>query len=111
MTEYVGIADCHGIESFFPSDQLRKEDLMMMHIRCESNAQRHALVFRVTLKAEQERRIQSLLNSTNYILALKLIKELNSDGKIKNFEISRGKEHLFKRIPNPKLDPYHKGGR
>ena len=111
MKEYVGIADCHGIESFVPIDNLTKEDLMMMYIRCESNAQRHALVFKVKLSAEQHRRVQALLNKCSYILAFKLIKELNSDGKIKHMEISTGKEHLYNRIPNPKLDPYYKGGR
>ena len=111
MIEYIGEADCHGIASLIPLDHMTEQDIMMMYHRSEANLQRHSLIFKTKLTNEQDKRVQALLNNNSPILALKLVKELVSDGKIKTFEISRGKEHLYKRIPNPKLDPMYKGGR
>ena len=39
----------------------------------------------------------------------KEIKHRNLVIKLKNMEISQGRKSLYDRIPNPKLDPYHKG--
>jgi len=103
METYIGIADCHGIESMQPE---KEAEQYLLSIRAMANKQRHALVYRVTLTKPQHRRILNLLNKGAYKLALLLIKELRDNGKLKNLSVQKGCEKSFELIPNSKLDPW-----
>lgn len=46
---YAGIADCHGIESFYSLDQVTDHQATCWKLRAMSNPQRHALVYNVRL--------------------------------------------------------------
>ena len=107
MKKYIGIADCHGIESFIPLDKDVNEFHLLL--RAESNRQRAAIVYKATFTKKQVTEVKALLTKGLYILALGYIKEAHELGKLKNMEISQGRKSLYDRIPNPKLDPYHKG--
>ena len=48
--EYVGIADCHGVESFYPIDKANVQNLA---IRAFANDQRHAVMYKITLNESQ----------------------------------------------------------
>ena len=107
MKKYIGIADCHGVESFILSDKKVNEYHLLL--RAESNPQRHAIVYKATFTDKQVKEINALLTKGLFILALEYIKEANKLGKLKDMEISKGRKSLYNKIPNPKLDPYHKG--
>ena len=107
--QYVGIADCHGLESFKPIDDCEENEIRMMDIRALSNDQRHALVFKATLAKAAAEKIKRLLEDASipyrYEEALKELKD--SAGKL---EISKGKEHSWGLIPNRELDPWNPQG-
>ena len=109
MMKYVGIADCHGLESFKPVSDCEENEIRMMDIRALSNDQRHALVYKATLAKSAAEKIKTLLEDSSvpyrYEKALKVLKE--TAGKL---EISKGKEHSWDMIPNRKLDPWNPHG-
>jgi hypothetical protein len=130
---YYGIADCHGLESFMEEpeiddastldnmfsyglspydandDPAKKEinhNLNMMQMRCNFNSQRHPVVYRASLAEDDAEMVQDLLDSGDYINALKVVK-----GNSKEVQLTRGRggssEKAWRMIPNPDLDPMH----
>jgi len=99
---YVGIADCHGIESLVPKEDIDSKDIMYKVIRADANRHRHAVYFEVELDTTALRMINQQLEEDKYIVALSLLKELA-------FEIKLPKTHAksWKLIPEPDLDPYN----
>ena len=131
---YVGLADCHGVESFIeePFDEehlsgvdrlhdlglvdteapTRKDitkdynqQLHMLSLRAMHNSQRHPVVYRVLLSEDSANLIQNLIDSQDYKKALITIKNLALET-----QLARGQggnlEKRWKMIPNPKLDPF-----
>ncbi len=115
---FVGIADCHGVESFIPID---KADLSILQMRAEANPQRHAVVYSVDLTNGYVEKILDSLETANhsdnpnyhYKNIVRMIKTWASDdGAINkglglppiNLKVSNKK--IWKNIPNSKLDPY-----
>jgi hypothetical protein len=113
--KFIGIADCHGLESFIPARRInadtelfdeRKGDIAMMVLRANANTQRRALVFRVEISLEDATAIEEMMEDGDYIDALNELKE-----KATKVEIAGGaginKQKAWDSIPNPDLDPYH----
>ena len=130
---YYGIADCHGLESFIeepilhsaekldrlnklglspygskddPNAKERNHNLNMMQMRCNFNSQRHPVVYRARLAEDDAEMVQDLLDSGDYINALKVVK-----GNSEEVQLTRGRggsaEKAWRMIPNPDLDPMH----
>jgi hypothetical protein len=127
---YYGIADCKGLESFMkaPSDVemevatelldmgiISKEDsdsvtkefnqtISMMAMRCQFNAQRHAVVYMAKLDKEWAEEIDELMRTGDYEEALVYLKQAAYEVKL-----ARGRgvnaERSWNKIPNPDLDP------
>lgn len=115
---FVGIADCHGIESFIPID---KANVGVLQFRAEANPQRHAVVYCIDLTSGYVNKIQDILETAShsdnpnyhYKNIVRMIKAWASDdGAINkglglppiNLKVSNKK--LWKKIPNSKLDPF-----
>ena len=99
MKWFVGIADCHGLESLIPEGEV---NLTMLKIRAISNRHRHALVYRAYLDEETEKQVRELLNKGSYKKSLLVLKE-----KAQIIEVEKGFENSWELIPNDKLDPYN----
>ena len=117
--EYVGIADCHGVESFFP---IEETDLSLLHIRAVSNPQRHAVVYKITLNKAQEDEIVDELETAqhsevgdgtyHYKNIVRKFKAWSDHDDITkglgyppaNLMVSN--KAMWKKIPNSKLDPW-----
>jgi hypothetical protein len=97
MTRYMGIADCHGIESFTTEDKAGKG---FLSIRVMCNRQRHAVYYEIELDESQVSAIQDLLKREMYERALEYIK---ATGKMCVPKEQAGSVEL---IPNSKLDPW-----
>ncbi len=95
---FIGIADCHGIESFVPIAQAQP---FILQIRADANRQRHALVYRIDVTERQKNIINQKLKKGEYKEALEWIK-LHID----KVDISVGRENSWELIPNDKLDPW-----
>ena len=95
----IGIADAHGIESYFPED---KGAIGILCLRASLNRQRHALFYRIDVTELQDRTIKKFLDDKNYIGALKYIKK-----NVKSVEIQEGYQKSWKLIPNHDLDPWY----
>ena len=127
---YYGIADCKGLESFMKapsevemdaatelldmgiiskedSDSVTKEfnhTVAMMAMRCQFNAQRHAIVYMAKLDKFDAEDIEDLLSNGEYEEALVHLKNVANEIKL-----ARGRginaEKAWNKIPNPDLDP------
>ncbi len=114
--KHIGIADCHGIESFIPAKKFNAEDmsfedidnsvLQMMLLRAQFNPHRHAILYRVELSREDASIIYDLLDEGNYGEALEHMKTTAIEIELAD-STGRNKEKIWKMIPNPDLDPYH----
>jgi hypothetical protein len=75
-------------------------------MRCNFNSQRHPVVYRASLEEDDAEMVQDLLDSGDFINALKVVK-----GNSKEVQLTRGKggssEKAWRMIPNPDLDPMH----
>ena len=102
MAKYTGIADAHGLESFFPVEGNERHQ-MMIQMRAGLNRQRHALVFEVELDDAQAQTIKAILQEGDFIGACQLLHD-------PNFVDSVGAEQSmvdsWDMIPNDALDPY-----
>tara|TARA_R110002167_G_scaffold157986_3_gene353073 strand:+ start:243 stop:554 length:312 start_codon:yes stop_codon:yes gene_type:complete len=98
---YIGLADCHGIESMQLKEDTSSQDRMMRMMRANANRQRHAVYFEADLDNPAEKIITEALRRGNCSMALEVLKqmsvELRSEEKYTN---------SWELIPNPKLDPY-----
>lgn len=100
----MGIADCHGIESFSPIDQ---KILGQLVIRAESNQQRHSVVYIVKLNEAKISVVEGFIKQQEYHKALQFLQDHEYVQKVgfpHQFH-ERYQDH-WKVIPNDKLDPY-----
>ena len=68
---FVGIADCHGLESFLPMEGNEKQ---LGFLVMRANANRHAaLVYQVELDEHQEALIKTVLEGGGYIKACQML--------------------------------------
>ena len=104
LTKY-GIADAHGIESYFTRDANNPSEFIMF-IRAESNRQRHAVVYFVEVDEKTDNKMNELLKQNKFIEALLFLK-----AHAKKLGFPKDRVDLYSKswdlIPNPKLDPWH----
>ena len=98
---YIGLADCHGIESFHRKEDTTSFERSCLHLRVNTNQQRHAVYFEVELSDPARKIITEMLDSNEYGLALSWLKRCDMP-----LTRIRGMEKSWELIPNPKLDPY-----
>ena len=97
---FIGVADCHGIESFIRANDVSDEEIALMQLRAVSNDQRHAVAYTCEIKDEVNiQHMYSHIDKGNYEGALRALKKFAS-----NLDLSNDKS--CKLIPNPKLDPW-----
>lgn len=121
-SRYFGLADCHGLESFAldPNESVKsfffdegdtKENQstkIMMSLRANANAQRHAVVYRVLLDDADANEVENLISQSKYAEALLKIKESGEELELGTYGTTlSAAEKNWKMIPNPDLDPYH----
>ena len=117
--EYVGVADCHGVESFYP---IENADLSMLTMRAFANDQRHAVVYKITLNEAQVEEVTDELETAKYSEVgdgtyhyKQIVRKFKtwSDNETvtkglgyppANLMVSNKK--MWKKIPNSKLDPW-----
>jgi len=90
---FVGIADCHGLESFLPMEGNEKQ-LGFLVMRANANRHRHALVYQVELDSHQQ---------TGYVKACMM---LHDPAFVDNVGVEKDMMNSWEMIPNPRLDPY-----
>ena len=98
---YIGVADCHGIESFHLKEDTTTFDRSCRQMRAGANRQRHAVYFEVELDKPAFKIITGNLDSNEYGMALEWLKRLGEE--LKSLP---DHEKSWELIPNPKLDPY-----
>ena len=101
-TEFVGLADAHGIESFVKKDEADGHFLTVVGLRAATNRQRHAVVFRAFLEDTDAEIVNNLIEAGDFVSALTALKLYAAeifveDGWLKSFEL----------IPDPDLDPWY----
>ena len=117
---FVGIADCHGVESFIP---LKSANLSALGLRAEANPQRHAVVYSVDLTDGYVDKVYDSLEtakhsdnpSYHYKYIVRMFKAwANDDGAINKglglppVNLKTSSKKKWNNIPNSKLDPYYK---
>lgn len=105
MKTFIGIADCHGIESFLPLEGNEKQ-LGFLVMRAGANRQRHALVYQVEFDDTQEEIFKAVLADGDYIKACEM---LHDSTFIENVGVEQSMLNSWDMLPNPRLDPF--GGR
>jgi len=99
----IGIADCHGIESYKNIDEDNSDGILL--IRVMANRQRHAVLYKVEVPEMIDRLIQRKIKKRDFIKALEILKDFNTGlGFPENAKESFKKS--WELIPNPKLDPW-----
>ena len=98
----VGVADCHGIESYIDEKRLTKSTLWILKMRARANRQRLALVYKAEVSEELDARVKKALANKEFETALRLIKR---DAKVSLEDAPASKEH-WRLIPNTKLDAF-----
>ena len=77
LKKYSGIADAHGIESFFAEAKVKTERLAFpLLLRANTNRQRHAVFYTVELTQDRVDEIEKLLSDDKYKEALITLKKL-----------------------------------
>ena len=98
--EFIGVADCHGIESFIRRNDVSDEEIALLQLRGAANKQRHAVAYKVTIEKEENiQHIYTHLDNENYVGALRALKRFAEYQDVSD-------EDSWDKIPNPKLDPY-----
>ena len=105
MKTFIGIADCHGLESFMPLEGNEKH-LGFLVLRAGANRQRHALVYQVEFDDTQEEIFKAVLADGDYIKACEM---LHDPSFIETVGVEQSMLPSWEMIPNPRLDPF--GGR
>jgi len=98
----VGIADCHGIESYIDEKRLTNSTRWVLKLRAQANRQRCALVYRAEVSKELDAKVNKALANGKPETALRLIKR---GAKVSLEDSPAAKEH-WKLIPNAKLDAF-----
>jgi hypothetical protein len=111
-TDFVGIADCHGIESFMSIED-KGCNVSLLQVRADSNPQRHAVVYKVTLNEEQVKTVNKDLTNQNYTAVVRKFKVWSSSTTKEAIELGHppvnlmvSNKKMWNKIPNPKLDPF-----
>lgn len=105
MTDkFYGIADAHGIESFQPYEN-KVADKFPYVMRAESNRQRHAVYYEVTMETIDATIVNAHIDKGDYKKALQLIKKR---AITIGFPENRNKQYMnsWNLIPNSDLDPW-----
>jgi len=97
--KYVGLADCHGVESFIPEAEA---NMFVLKMRALANRHRHAVVYRIDASEDLVKTINKRLEKGDYEGALVVLKVTP------NVEIMKepGMAKSWKLIPNSDLDPF-----
>jgi len=98
----VGIADCHGIESYIDEKRLTKSTLYTLKLRAQANRQRCALIYKAKVSEELDAKVNEALKNKKFETALRLIKR---GAQVELEDSPAAKEH-WKLIPNAKLDAF-----
>lgn len=117
MTQFIGIADCLGLESLISlpekvleaelaeqNGQATVDSLMnMLSVRAQANRQRHAVNFRVEVDEADAVAVKWLLDASRRPEALIKLKKC-----AKNVEVGKhlGMKKSWRLIPNPDLNPF-----
>jgi|5_EtaG_2_1085323.scaffolds.fasta_scaffold26832_3 hypothetical protein len=96
---FAGIADAHGIESFYPKDKLDTRRLFEWSVRAEANRHRHAVVYFALLNTEVQAEVDKALENKQELKALNIIKS-------KCKQVLMTNQNSWQLIPNKDLDPY-----
>ena len=122
-TDFVGIADCHGIESFMPCTKENNGEIQLMQIRAAANPQRHAVVYKITLCKAQADEVYDELETAahsqvgdgtyHYKQIIRKFKTWDNESDMMiglgyppaNLMVSNKK--MWNKIPNSKLDPWN----
>lgn len=98
--KYLGVADCHGIETFLPYDK-NKDIMSALTLRAMYNRQRHACFYMAVLTNKQVALVESAIKNKKFQVALNRLKL----GNIFLHQMP-GVNKSWDMIPNPKLDPW-----
>ena len=98
--KYIGIADAHGLESFYRSDEKSFGGKQFLQLRASLNRQRHACFYESDLNKFEAGLIKKLMSEGMYKAALNILKQ---------HEVSIDCIDSWDLIPNSKLDPYYGG--
>lgn len=114
--KFIGIADCHGLESFMPARELNMETMLFdekknemlgfMVLRANANAHRRALVFRAEIDKDSAIEVMEMMDEGEYLEALNLLKQYATKVEVAGGQ-GMNKQKAWESIPNPDLDPYH----
>ena len=98
---YIGVADCHGIESFQLKKHTSSHDRTCRILRAAANGQRHAIYYEASVETEAVRLVEEYLQHGEHADALSCLKRVA-------IEFSTLPEHqdIVHKIPDPSLDPY-----
>lgn len=98
---YAGVADCHGIESFYRKDEMSNQEQSFRIMRASANRQRHAIYYEASMDAKGAEVVSEFLEKKEWADALECLKQVAIEfSTLPEFEKSY---HL---IPNPDLDPW-----
>jgi hypothetical protein len=100
MTTYVGIADCHGIESFTPEEGASSK-MGAFFLRASLNRQRHAVLYKADLDEEAVAAVNARLKDQDFTGALETLKD-----KAESVSLPDSQVKSWDLIPNPVLDPW-----
>lgn len=101
LTEFVGLADAHGIESFMRRKDTDARFETLISIRAGTNRQRHAVCFAALLTEAGEKEVNAQIKEGDCVEALKVLK-----AAALSLVCEKGWEKSWELIPNPKLDPW-----
>lgn len=116
MSNYVGIADAHGLESFIPYADMVAEAvfegkdgektlrgiIFPLELRAQANRHRHAVVYKAKVSDMKAKKIEKLLNKEEYEEALNVLKTVPDIEIMKKLGMAKS----WGMIPNRALDPY-----
>lgn len=106
----VGIADCHGIESYKPTEPMTEDGSvniqggLALELRANSNRQRHAVLYIAEVDLQTDQIIQIHLKGGRWEEALEILKAQAIS--ISFPDANPGYAKSWDLIPNPKLDPW-----
>jgi hypothetical protein len=103
MVKY-GIADAHGIESYFDERQADKQRKFILFLRANCNRQRHAVMYMADVDEKTNSVIEKKIKGKDWKGALRTLKKKAISIAFPKDAI--GYEKSWKLIPNPKLDPW-----
>tara|TARA_R100000008_G_scaffold80352_1_gene62670 strand:- start:24 stop:395 length:372 start_codon:yes stop_codon:yes gene_type:complete len=96
---FAGIADAHGIESFYPRDKIDSRRLFQWSVRAEANRHRHAVMYFALLNTKVQEEVDKALEDEQESKALNIIKR-------KCKQVLMTNQNSWQLIPNKNLDPY-----